>query len=158
MQSKTLVTVLITAVVFAVGGWLVGSKTAIVGKTPRTQTPTSQDCRKQATCKIDIYVDACDADHPNPTTCDVYALQDVTLIEGGISKIDFNIKTQGFKFESSDGIAFTALNNGNQIFSCHPQGGNYRCDVSNPSGANGPFKFTIHVQHLNVVDPWVVNY
>ena len=152
MRSTTgVIAALVTAVVLGVGGCA-----APVVKT--THTPGSQDCRGNGNCKIDIQVDTCNPSSPNPATCNVYAVQDVTLIDKHNAKLTFDILTQGFSFDPKYGIAFTPLNNGNQYFTCAPQGPNYECRVNVPVGNAGPFKYTILIVNLNVADPWIVNY
>ena len=155
MQRTTLFTAVVTAVVFAAGGWLVASKTAKVGIARHVHG--SQDCRGHGTCNIDVKVDSCDPAHPDPATCDVYAVQELTLVGRDNDKLDFKIATNGFKFDQSDGIKFTALNSGDQYFPCAPQGQQYRCQIMIPTGTTSSFKYVIHVQNLDPVDPWVVN-
>jgi hypothetical protein len=159
MQTNTWVTVLLTAVVFAVGGYFIGTKTTLRPVSVSTHPPVGQNCGGGTACNIEIRVgNNCNPAHPDPATCDVYAVQDVTVINADNKNITFDITTNGFTFNPHDGIAFTALNGGNTIFNCSPSGTNYNCAVTNPNNQHGPFKFTIHVQNLNVVDPWVVNY
>jgi hypothetical protein len=164
MRTNTWVTVLLTAVVFAVGGYFIGMRAAPPSRPPPVPVsgpqPTGQNCGGALNCNVEIDVDKCNPAHPDPAVCEVYALQEVTLINAGNKTINFDIKTNGFTFNSQDGIAFTSFMGGNGIFNCSPSNpsSSYVCKVTNPNGEHGPFKYTIHVQGLNVVDPWVVNY
>ena len=115
----------------------------------------AQDCRGK-TCKIDINVDNCDPSHPDNDKCDVYAVQELTLVNKDNANLDFKIGTNGFDFDPSDGIKFD-LYNGVQYFPCAPQGSQFRCVNQAPAGT-AIFKYTIHVKGLDPVDPWVVNY
>jgi hypothetical protein len=158
MQRPMVVLVtLVAAVVFAVAGYFAGlrfGKVAIL-----KHQHNAQDCRGQGTCQIEINVDNCDASHPDPSTCDVYAVEELILIDKKNSKIDFKIATNGFAFDQKDGIKFTTYNSGDQYFACSPQGQGYKCQNNIPDGtpATG-YKYVMHIQNLGYVDPWIVSY
>jgi hypothetical protein len=158
MQRQMVVVALVTAVIFAVAGWFVGLRQP--GKvTVLKHQHNGQDCRAKGTCQIEINIDNCDSAHPDPTTCDVYSVEELTLIDSNNGKIDFKIATNGFAFDQRDGIKFTSYNSGDQYFPCNPQGQGFTCQNKIPSGTPGAgYKYVIHVVNLGYVDPWIVSY
>jgi hypothetical protein len=146
MQRATVVTSLIAAAVFAVVGWFVGSQS---GKVSFLSRPPSGDCRGKD-CTVNILFDCTS----NP--CVPYADRDVILTTSN-HKIEFQIDpTTNYDFDQSDGIKFTS-GNANGYFPCQPQGKKkYKCDIASGTPP-GLYKYWVHVQGLNVVDPWVVN-
>ena len=149
MQRTTLVTALVTALVFAVGGWYVGSMRTKVSILKHGHQ--SKDCRGND-CDVKIKIDCTDPAHPSAATCEPYADIEVALVSPG-KKINFDVDTAGFEFDT-DGIKFADTH-----IACQPSGSSgkkYKCDIA----ANTPvnlYKYSIRIKGLDPVDPWVVN-
>lgn len=158
MQKETLMAVVVSAVIFAIGGWIVGSKSGTVSILKHSHDV--KECRG-AVCNVDIKIECTDPDHPTPASCEPFSDKaEVIEIDAHNTRIDFEIKTNGFDFNQTDGIQFSTLNSGNQYFTCTPQGGSlkkYGCAISG-AAANTLYKYGIHIETLDRVDPWVVNY
>jgi len=156
MQTKMIVTALVTAVVFGVAGWFVASKTAKV-KPPPHEHINPNKC-SSGDCNVTIKFACITPASPTADTCDIYADPEVVLIKPG-KQIKFTIdNTYGFPFDQTDGIKFTSSNSGS--FVCTPNGNQkYKCD--NTLAADAPieaYKYQIHVTGFDIADPWVVNY
>ena len=156
MQRTTLAIAVVAAVVFGLVGWYAGSKSAKV--TFLSHTQQTKDCRGRD-CDNKIKFDCVDPAHPTAATCVPYPEYDVLLVTHG-KKIEFNIDSPAdFKFDPTDGIKFTSANSGS-FFPCQSQGPKkFKCDNNIPDGTpSDVYKYSIHVQGMNRVDPFVVNY
>ena len=160
MQTTTVVAALVTGVVFAVGGYVLGTKSGKV--TPLTHKPTGKSCGS-GDCNVTIGFDCVDPTHPTNTTCVPYADPDVVVMRTG-HKIKFKIDSthNDFKFDSADGIKFTSSNVQTGWLPCTPQGGSgkdYSCDNNIPTGTDpDAYKYAIHIIGFSIVDPFMVNY
>ena len=153
-MQKTIVTVLVTAVVFALGGWFAASKTGKV--TLLSHAHMYKDCRGKD-CDVTIQFACVDA--TNPTTCEPYPVEELILVNPKY-KIRFAIDpTTNFAFDSTDGIKFTSANADGYLPCTYKSKQKYECDNNIPSGtASDAYKYQIHVQGMTIVDPWIVNY
>ena len=99
--------------------------------------------------------------HPTPASCEAYSDKaEVIEIDKDTKAINFEVKTNHFDFNQTDGIQFSSLNEGDKYFVCKPQGGSnkkYDCTISGAK-ANMLYKYSIHIETLDRTDPWVVNY
>ena len=169
MQKSTLVTAVVTAVVFAGAGYIVGG--ARPGKVTILKHPhAAKSCRGQD-CDIQIKFDCADSVPPSAGTCEPYAEFEVISTDKD-RKIKFALinpaSTTNYIFDPTDGIKFTGALSGNpnfsSYFSCAPQTGGgpqdkFTCKVDIPSGTPPDvYKYAIHIQGFSIVDPWVVNY
>ncbi|MEO7761127.1 MAG: hypothetical protein ABIS68_04345 [Casimicrobiaceae bacterium] len=148
MQRTTVVAAFVAAVVFSIVGWLVGSQSHNV--TPPSKPP-SAECKGNE-CTIEILFDCA------LTPCVPFPDREVVLtsVKNAI-KIKFQINDKKYEFNQSDGIKFTSSNS-NGYFLCTPQGKQgYECKTEKEI-PGGVYKYSIHVEGLSVVDPWVVNY
>ncbi len=156
-MQKTAVAVLVTAVVFALGGYYFArSKPPQV--TLLNHAHKYQDCRGKD-CDVTIKFDCGDA--ANPATCAPYADDELILVNAE-HKMKFTIDpTTHYDFDPSDGIKFTSAN-ANGWLPCHPQPHSttvFVCENHIPPGtASDAYKYQIHVQGMTIVDPWAVNY
>ena len=159
MKTSNVVTALVIGVVFAIGGYLVGTKSPKV--TPLSHTPHGQNCGG-GDCNVTIGFDCSDTTNPSPTTCVPYADPEVVLMRSG-HKMKFTIDNsfKNFTFDPTDGIQFTS-SNANGWLPCQPQGSSgsmYSCDDNIPSGTPPDvYKYKIHIVGFSVVDPFMVNY
>ena len=169
MQKSTLVTAVVTAVVFAGAGYIVGG--AKPGKVTILKHPhAAKSCRGQD-CDIQIKFYCADSVPPSAGTCEPYAEFEVISTDKD-RKIKFALvnpaSTTNYIFDPTDGIKFTGALSGNpnfsSYFSCAPQSGGgpqdkFTCKVDIPSGTPPDvYKYAIHIQGFSIVDPWVVNY
>jgi hypothetical protein len=159
MQRITVVTALVTAVVFAAAGWVVGSKFGKVTILLK-HSHEEKNC-KGVDCKVDIKIDCVDPSHPSAATCEAYSDKaEVIRFDDKNKAIDFEIKTSGFDFNQTDGIKFTTFNDGDKYFTpCTPGGSTkkYTCAI-NGAKQYILYKYSIHIETLDPTDPWVVNY
>ena len=154
MQSPTLVTGVVVAVVFGLIGWFAGSQS---GKVTILRAPhLPADCRGND-CNVNIKFDCEVPAHPSQSTCDVYAEPDAIMVNPG-HKIEFKIvdptstPNPSLKF-AADGIKFASAG-----IPCQPQGPKgFKCDIP-PGTAPGAYKYAVQATGFNMVDPWVVNY
>jgi len=146
MQTSMIVKLLVTAIVFAGGGWFAATQSVKV--TTRGHPPPA-DCRGKD-CNVTIMFN-CDA-----SPCVPYALPEVILTKPNY-KIQFEIDPATNYTFASDGIKFPSGTAGTN-FACQAQGSKkFKCDIK-PGTPPDIYKYAIHVQGLDVVDPWVVNY
>jgi hypothetical protein len=164
---NTVVAIVLSSVIFAAAGWILAS---LQTKTLAAHSPKHahkyKDCRStacDANNPINIYSGCDDDNNPTADTCEPFAEQEIVITKTGMTQIVFAVGTNGYKFDSSDGIKFTSDNSGNQVFTCtsdNPRK-NERCVISN-SQPTTLYKYLIHIKKgnvdLNTTDPWVVNY
>jgi len=156
MQKTTLVTAVVAAVVFAVAGYIVGAKFGKV--TTINLAQKAKDCRGHD-CDVMIKFTCVDDLHPTTATCVPYAENDLILVSHG-KKIEFNLdSTDDFKFDGTEGIKFTSANAGS-FFPCQSQGPKkFKCENNLPNATPSEmYKYSIYVQGMIKVDPFVVNY
>jgi hypothetical protein len=161
MQRTTVITVVVTAALFAVVGWFAGTKSGqVITRNHPPHDHKSKNCRGND-CDITIKFSCDSGSTPGPRTCDPYADPEVVVVDTG-HKIKFTIENPtnaNFVF-GTDGIKFTSTNSGTYL-PCRPQANNtkYECDNTIPSGTPPDgYKYQIHMKDFAIVDPWVVNY
>jgi|KBSMisStaDraftv2_1062788.scaffolds.fasta_scaffold1028368_1 hypothetical protein len=158
MQAKTLAAVVVSAVIFAIAGWVVGSKSGTVSILKHSHD--QKDCKGKE-CKVDIKVECSDPGHPTPASCEPYSDKaEVIEVDKDTKAINFEVKTSPFDFNQTDGIKFSSLNDGDKAFACAPQGGSnkkYDCTITSAKPYT-LYKYSIHIETLDRTDPWVVNY
>jgi hypothetical protein len=159
MQAKTVTAVVVSAVVFAIGGWIVGSKSGTVHIAKHSHK--EKDCKNKE-CKIDIVVVCDDPAHPTPDTCESYADDaEVIMVDSKTPPLEFKIKTGSFEFIAADGIAFSTLNAGDTHFDCKPDASDPKKKfLCTPKDLTVPalYKYSIDIDKAGKTDPWVVNY
>ena len=156
MQKTTFVTAVVAAAVFGLVGWFAASKSAKV--TILSHPQKAKDCRGRD-CDVTIKFDCVDPSQPTVTTCAPYAEHEVILVTHG-KKIEFNLDaTDDFKFDGTEGIKFTSANAGS-FFPCQSQGPKkFKCENNLPNATPSEmYKYSIYVQGMIKVDPFVVNY
>ncbi len=153
MERTTLVKAVVAAVVFAAAGYFVGAKFGNL--TNIDAAKKAKDCRGHD-CDILIKFTCVDDSHPTTATCVPYAENDLVLVSRG-KKIVFSLdSTDDFKFDGAEGIKFTSANS-DGYFPCQSQGPKkFKCDNNGPPSEM--YKYSIYVQGMNKVDPFVVNY
>ena len=165
MRNTTMVSAVVAAVVFGVGGWLVGTqfkaqqggRVHLVKKDHPHGGP--KNCKGQSRT-ITIKFDCDDPSNPTPDTCVPYPDQEAILVGSGDNftfKIDPHFNQ--FNFDPNTGIQVTVGipqgPGGN--FPCTYQNGNiFNCSVT--AGAKlGLYKYMIQILNFDRVDPWIVN-
>ncbi len=155
MQGTTVVTALVTAVVFGVAGWFLAPNSGKVTILTHPH-PLPRECRGND-CDVTIKLDCAGS------ACEPYAEYDVILVNTG-HKIKFTIDNpphSNYAFDQTDGIKFISPNSGTYL-PCAPQGqtqDKYTCDNNIPPGTpTDIYKYQIHITGLPIVDPWMVNY
>ena len=107
MQAKTLAAVVVSAVIFAIAGWVVGSKSGTVSILKHSHD--QKDCKGKE-CKVDIKVECSDPGHPTPASCEPYSDKaEVIEVDKDTKAINFEVKTSPFDFNQTDGIKFSSL-------------------------------------------------
>ena len=144
-MRTTIVTALLTAVVFAVAGCALVPRAdkVVILKHPHG----SKDCRGK---DCDVTIKFVCVDSKDPKTCAPYAAEEVILVNPN-HKIEFSLDGRDYEFDTG-GIRFSAGR-----FDCSAQGPRkYKCD--NREAAPGLYKYEIRIRNMEPVDPWVVNY
>jgi hypothetical protein len=159
-----MVTALVAAVVFGVGGWLVGTqfnaqqagRVHLVKKDHPHGGP--KNCKGQ-NCTITITFDCDPGSTPAPDTCIPYPDQEAILVgpqDNFAFKIDPHFNQ--FKFDPNTGIQVTVgipQGPGNN-FPCAYKNGNFECSVVSGTPP-GLYKYMIQILNFDRVDPWIVN-
>lgn len=152
MTRTTVVTALVAAVVFAVAGFLVGTKSGnLVPRHKHDQT----DCTAKDECPIKINVDCALL-----VVCEPYPEYEVVLTKSDKKekKLAYTIDQTTYEFDSG-GIQFTSLNDGDKYFTCSvgDTTKQYNCKIDKDTKA-ALYKYRILVKGLDPVDPWIINY
>jgi len=165
MRNTTMISALVAAAVFGVGGYLVGAQFKAQEGGPvrlakKDHPHGAKDCKGQ-NCMITITFDCDDPNHPTAATCFPYPDLEAILVGSGDNftfKIDPHFNQ--FKFDQTTGIQVTAgfPNQPGNNFPCtYQQGnGNFNCSVL-ASAQPGLYKYAIQIQGFTLVDPWIVN-
>jgi len=108
------------------------------------------DCRNTPDCRVQVSVNC-----SMSIFCSIAVDHDRVLGRRN-GKIDWELQTPGYTFNSVNGIVFPSAP---AIFSCHQEANGRRFSCDN-RGDPGEYKYTINVvgsPAVGPLDPWVVN-
>ena len=110
-----------------------------------------RDCRRGGnTCAVSIHV-RCDDTSNEPQSCEPYPVlteEAQVIVANAGQTITFDIADNTFKFDATNGISSTDLTG------CNGNANKFTCKVPMQSKVS---KYSIQLQGMSPVDPWVVN-